>query len=275
MKKLLKRSNTRVRVGKLYYIFKRYKKWLFNRMRFADTYFGELMDYAVFQHKTPLIRKLRNLDMWMQYNKVKNLQVATKKINKIVIYPGETFSYWRLIGKPTRRKGYVEGAILSNGKLDTGVGGGLCQLSNLIFWMTLHTPLTVTERHRHTYDVFPDSNRTLPFGSGATCVYNYIDLQIYNDTDQAYQLIVYLTKDYLIGEWRTASEPDYKYEVYEKEHWITHEYRIGYVRHNIICRKIYNSKNEIVDDQYITENHALMMYQPFLKDSYYNDNSQA
>ena len=45
-------------------------------------------------------------------------------------------------------------------------GGGLCQLSNLIYWMTLHTPLTITERYRHSYDVFPDSNRTQPFGSG-------------------------------------------------------------------------------------------------------------
>ena len=39
--------------------------------------------------------------------------------------------------------------------------------------MTLHTPLQVTERYRHSYDVFPDADRKLPFGSGATCAYNY------------------------------------------------------------------------------------------------------
>lgn len=44
--------------------------------------------------------------------------------------------------------------------------------------MALHTPLTVTERHRHGYDVFPDAERTIPFGSGATCFYNYGDLMI-------------------------------------------------------------------------------------------------
>ena len=63
----------------------------------------------------------------------------------------------------------MEGMILRNGRVASGVGGGLCQMTNLLYWMTLHTPLTVTERWRHGYDVFPDSNRTQPFGSGATC----------------------------------------------------------------------------------------------------------
>ncbi len=123
--------------------------------------------------------------MWMQYNKIVNLKIAVEKLNGIILFPGETFSYWKLIGKPTRGgKGYVEGMTLFYGGFKPGIGGGLCQLSNLIYWMALHTPLVVTERHRHSYDVFPDSNRTQPFGSGATCVYNYRDLQIFNGTDQ-------------------------------------------------------------------------------------------
>lgn len=50
--------------------------------------------------------------------------------------------------------------MLFLGRIGSDVGGGLCQLSNLIFWMTFHTPLTVTERYRHSHDVFPDANRT-------------------------------------------------------------------------------------------------------------------
>lgn len=63
-----------------------------------------------------------------------------------VLRPGEVFSYWKLIGKPARRKGYLDGMVLKSGAFHAGCGGGLCQLSNLIFWMTIHTPLTVTER---------------------------------------------------------------------------------------------------------------------------------
>jgi vancomycin resistance protein VanW len=130
--------------------------------------------------------------------------------------------------------------------------------------MTLHTPLEISERHRHSYDAFPDSNRSQPFGSGATCAYNYLDLRIYNPTKQPYQLNVYLTSDHLVGEWNTITQPQNTYEIYEKDHKITQEYWGGYLRHNLIYRRIFNEKKELIDDQYVTENHALMMYQPFL-----------
>jgi len=202
---------------------------------------------------------------WMQTNKIINLKLALQKVNGIVIQPGETFSYWKLIGHPSRRKGYVEGMVLFYGSFRAGIGGGLCQLSNLIYWITLHTPLEVTERHRHSYDVFPDSNRSQPFGSGATCAYNYLDLQIYNPTDQPYQLNVYLTNDHLVGSWNTTTESKFNYEIYEKEHSMTQQSWGGYVRHNLIFRRVFNVDGELVDDQYVTENHALMMYPPFLK----------
>ncbi len=195
------------------------------------------------------------------------MKVATNKVNGIIINPGETFSYWRLIGNPTRRNGYVDGMVLFYGGFRTGIGGGLCQLSNLIYWMALHTPLKVTERHRHSYDVFPDANRTQPFGSGATCAYNYLDLRIFNPTDHLYQLNVYLTSDFLVGEWKTVNEPSYIYEVYEKDHRITQEYWGGYERHNSIYRRVFSQNKELIADEFITENHALMMYQPFLESS--------
>lgn len=262
--KPVKRSPLRIYLGKKYYRLKRYCDWYFSGRNYASQKATDLLPYVIFAHKTPLMRQLGNTDMWLQHNKVKNLQIASRRINGILVKPGETFSYWRLIGNPTRRKGYVDGMVLFYGKVTAGVGGGLCQLSNLIYWMTLHTPLTVTERHRHSYDVFPDSNREQPFGSGATCAYNYLDLQIKNETDQPYQLIVYLTDTHLAGEWRSNAPPLRKYEVYEKEHWITREYWGGYVRHNIICRKVYTPEDELIDDEYITENHAIMMYEPML-----------
>ena len=229
-------------------------------MELTDTVFL----HPVFKHQTPLLRKLANVDMKLQHNKVKNLQLAVKRLNGVVVYPGETFSYWRLIGKTTRIKGYLDGMNLFYGKVVPGIGGGLCQLSNLIYWMALHTPLTVTERYRHSYDVFPDANRTQPFGTGATCAYNYLDLQIYNGTGQPYQLQVYLAHGDLVGEWRTTNSPDLFYEVYEKEHWITHEFWGGYVRHNSIGRRIYNVDKVLLADEWVTDNHAIMMYQPYL-----------
>lgn len=260
-----KRSKARLLLGSYYFKFKRYLEWYFGNIRFAKQVQSCEFDFTIIKHKTPLLRRLRDVDVWLQYNKVKNLEIAIKRINSTVINPGETFSYWRLIGKPTRRKGYVLGMTLFYGGFKPGIGGGLCQLSNLIYWMTLHTPLKVTERHRHSYDVFPDSSRTQPFGSGATCAYNYLDLRIYNPTDQPYQLIINMDSDNLIGEWKSINEPLYSYEIYEKEHKIIQEYWGGYIRCNSIYRKIFNRDSELLSDELITENKALMMYQPFLE----------
>ncbi|MFA9398631.1 MAG: VanW family protein [Clostridiaceae bacterium] len=128
--------------------------------------------------------------------------------------------------------------LCADGTFKAGVAGGLCQISNMIYWMTLHTSLTVTERFRHSHDIFPDVNRTQPFGTGATCAYPSLDLQIYNGTSSEFQLILYLTKDNLIGEWKSLEPSLNKYEVYEKEHWITSGMFDGYVRNNRIGGKI-------------------------------------
>jgi vancomycin resistance protein VanW len=262
--KPVKRSRLRIFMGKAFYTMVRQFHWYCGNTNFAETRSSSLLYHTIFSHRTPLIRKLKDVDMWLQYNKVENLKIAVKRLDGIIIRPGETLSYWKLIGRTTKRKGYKEGMVLYYGGFKPGIGGGLCQLSNLIYWMTLHTPLKIVERYRHSYDVFPDVNRSQPFGSGATCVYNYRDLQIYNNTDASYQLHLYMDDEYLNGEWRSTDELNNIYKVYEKKHWITHEYWGGYTRNNIIYRNILNQEGSMVADEYISENHAIMMYSPLL-----------
>lgn len=258
------RSKLRVFLGKKYYRLLRYINWYFGDKKYAKIKVSKPLENIIFSHRTPLYRKLKNVDMWLQYNKVENLKIALNSVDGMLIKPGETFSYWKSIGNPTRLKGYKKGMNLYYGNFRAEIGGGLCQLSNLIYWMTLHTPLTVIERHRHSFDVFPDSNRTQPFGSGATCVYNYRDLQILNETNEIYQVNIRIEEEHLIGEITTDIKPYLKYRVYEKEHKITHEYWGGYIRHNLIRREIFDMDNNLIDDEYICENHALMMYEPLI-----------
>lgn len=265
-KKQIKRSKIRLAFGRMYYSLKRYKQWYFSSIKYGKDIFKEKYPYIIFKHNTPLIRKLQKVDIQLQYNKVTNLRLAAKKINGLVIKPGETFSYWKLIGKTSYKKGYLDGLVLCpDGTFKAGVGGGLCQLANLIYWMTLHTPLTVTERHRHSHDIFPDVNRLQPFGTGATCAYNSLDLQIFNGTEKTYQLLVYFNAEELIGEWRSLEPSINRYEVYEKKHSITPGLFGGYIRNNEIHRKVYDNIG-FVKDEYVTENHAYMMYNPYLGD---------
>jgi vancomycin resistance protein VanW len=223
------------------------------------------LPYRCFSHETPLIRNLKNVDMWMQHNKITNLKLAVECVNGVLLRPAEVFSFWRLIGKPTRKKGYKDGMVLVNGTVRPGVGGGLCQLSNLIFWMTIHTPLTVVERHRHGYDVFPDSNRTQPFGSGATCFYPYGDLMIRNDTPHTYQLCARVGAKNLEGEWRISSPPEHRFEIVEKNHEMRGEYWGGFTRHNELYQRKYSLSGDLLSERLITRNTAIMMYSPFLE----------
>lgn len=86
------------------------------------------------------------------------------RLNGIVLQPGESFSFWQLVGRPTRRKGYADGMVLTGARSEAGIGGGLCQLANMAHWLVLNSPLTVTELHHHTDALFPDERRTVPFG---------------------------------------------------------------------------------------------------------------
>jgi len=131
--------------------------------------------------------------------------------------------------------------------------------------MVLHSPLTITEQYRHSYDVFPDVNRKMPFGSGATLAYNYIDLQFKNNTNTNFQLNLFLNETHLNGELLTQDELISNYCIEEKNHEFRQQYWGGYTRHNEIWRKEFNNKKELVTEELITENHAIMMYEPFLE----------
>ena len=267
MKEPVARSDLRLALGGAYYGTLRKLLWIKERSSFTRERCEAILPYSAASHKTPLMRRLRDVDMWMQENKGTNLRLASARVNGIVLHPGQTFSYWYLIGRPTARKGYLPGMLLRNGRAVAGVGGGLCQLSNLIFWMTLHTPLTVVERYRHSYDVFPDSGRTQPFGSGATCVYPYRDLMIRNDTQTTFRLHVTVGEECLEGEWRADRRPEFAYRVVERGHCMKNEWWGGYSRHNELFREVYDTEGRCVDVQYITRNDALMMYSPFLSET--------
>ena len=264
MQKPKKRTTFRIWCGTQYYRVRRHLLWLGGKYKFASVKTKKDLPYEYIHHQTPLLRKLKGADMYLQHNKVRNLKLAVERLNGIVIYPGETFSYWKLIGKPTKRKGYLPGIELFYGQVREGIGGGLCQLSNLLYWMALHSPLTVTERYRHSYDVFPDANRTIPFGCGATCVYNYRDLMLTNHTGYPFQIKLWLDDTCLHGQILGEVRPSFTYEIYEREHYMQLELFGKYSRNNVIARKVYDLDGKPVADEYITENHALMMYEPML-----------
>ncbi|MCB1143658.1 MAG: VanW family protein [Leptospiraceae bacterium] len=266
------RSGIRLALGGFYFRMKRYALWIWNHKQFARTQITDQelekeFPFTVFRHSSPIFRKLSGVDPILQKNKMVNLELAIRKMNLIQLEPGKVFSFWVLVGNPTSSKGYLPGVQLRNGNFFAGTGGGLCQLANLIYWMTLHSPLTVKERWRHSFDVFPDSERTLPFGSGATVSYNYVDLMIQNNTQIQFVLKLYLDSTHLYGEWLSDLELPHTYIIYEDYHSFHGEPYGGYTRRNRIRRKVLDkTSGEELRDELITENHAWVLYNPLLSD---------
>ena len=132
------------RVPMLYPLAVRYHRalrrieWLRSSTAYARERQVDELPIRVKRHNSLLLRQLGETEMWMQHNKVTNLKLACAQVDGLLIRPGETFSFNKLVGNATRRKGYVKGMRLSNGQARPGIGGGICQLANLLHWMVLH-----------------------------------------------------------------------------------------------------------------------------------------
>lgn len=186
--------------------------------RFSRTVSGDRLPFSIIRHRSLLLRTLAGTDQRLQRNKVETLRSACSLMNGILVRPGETFSFWKIIGRPAAGRGFLPGLQLSSGRMVERVGGGLCQLSNLIFWMVLHTHMSVVERHRHGYDPFPDHRRVVPFGSGATIFYNYLDLMFENRTNMTFQLVLEVGDKFLEGEIRASDESRTPISIEERGH---------------------------------------------------------
>jgi vancomycin resistance protein VanW len=231
------------------------------RTSFAAEQSAERLPFTVKSHQSLLRRKLGSLDMRFQENKVTNLDIARRPIDGLLIKPGETFSFWRRVGKTTAAKGYLEGLQLSRGEIKTGIGGGLCQLANLLLWMAFHSPLAIAERHHHSFDPFPDDRRALPFGSGASVFYNYIDLRFFNPTEITFQFRVWLTAEHLKGEILSSEELPLSYHVIEKDHRFVRREGKNY-RSNEIWREVIDKRTgNRTDEELLVRNFAEVKYE--------------
>lgn len=231
------------------------------QVNFASETREDDLKFTCKKHQSLLRRKLGNSDPQLQENKVVNLKIACPTIDGLVIKPGETFSFWRQVGEANAEKGYLEGMQLSRGEVVRGVGGGLCQLSNLLYWMALHTSLKIAERHHHSFDPFPDENRVLPFGSGCGVFYNYIDLRFFNPTDITFQIKLRVTGEHLKGAILSNVEMPHTYHITEKNHRFLRNGEKTF-RENEIWREVIDRRTgNLIREELLVKNHAEVKYE--------------
>ena len=232
---------------------------LFTKEHFAAGLNTVPLPELVKHHSSVITRRLHGVDMQLQENKKINLRLASAKINGIIVNPGETFSFWRLVGEPSKKRGYVDGLIISKDTLDRGTGGGLCQLANLIHWLVLNSPLAVTEIHHHSDALFPDSGRRVPFETGTSVFYKNVDYRFKNTANQPVQLLIWIDGNNLCGELRTTLPFAYKYKITEDNHGYVEEDGVFY-RIIKVYRVILNADNAVIKREMILDNHSRVMY---------------
>lgn len=196
----------------------------FSAERFPKLRLEAPLPALVCRHNSLIRRTLGRVDPVLQDNKAVNLALAAPKINGIL-------------------------------------SGGMCQFSNLIHWMVLHAPLTITEQHHHDqFDLFPDFGRQVPFGTGTSIFYNYLDYRFHNDTEQTYQLLVHTTPTHLCGELRTDAPLAVKYHIAaENERFMREDgvvYRCGEVYRTMVDKTTGN----VLSRELLRRNHARVLY---------------
>lgn len=117
-----------------------------------------------------------NLSNWPRSE---NIRVATKTINGSIIEPGGVFSLNETTGPRTLAKGYKEAGVYINGRVSTGVGGGLCQVSTTLYNAALYADIEILQRSKHSLTV-----PYVPLSRDAAVSYGIQDIKIKNNTDK-------------------------------------------------------------------------------------------
>lgn len=241
-------------------ICKRHIQNVLSSEKFAKTIKKEKLPNIVASHSSHLIKKGKGIDPELQQNKAVNIRLASSKINGIVIYPGEVFSFCKTVGKMTKQNGYKDGRVIERNVIKPGIGGGLCNLGNTIHRIVLHSPMEVTEFHTHSDALAPDEGKRVPFSSGTSVSYNNIDYRFKNTTDQPVQLLVWCEDETLYGELRSKSEFPWSYKLAEENHHFTKEGDKYYRVSRIYKETFDKSTDSLLAKDLIWDNHSEVMY---------------
>lgn len=241
-------------------VLKRHIKDMTGNEKFAKTIQSKKLPNIVSSHSSNLIKRGKGIDITLQKNKAVNIKLSCEKINGIVIHPGEVFSFWKTVGKTTKRKGYKDGRVLVGNRIEPGIGGGLCNLGNTIHLLVLHSPLEVTEFHNHSDALAPDGEKRVPFSTGTCISYNNIDYRFKNNTDQDIQILVWCENEKLYAELRSEREFPWSYELVEENHHFKKENDKYYRISKIYKRVADKVTGEEISKELVLDNHSEVLF---------------
>ncbi len=193
-----------------------------------------------------------------------NVRLTAERINGYILMPGDVFSYDKTVGRRTVANGYKEAGVYVGNKVESGVGGGICQTSSTLYSAALYANLEIVQRTSHSLPV-----AYVPAGQDATIAEGYIDLKIKNSTEYPVKIVAVVTGRNLecrilgvkvpgqtveVSHWRTANfEP-------EVERTVNAEIPKGYKKivekgapgYSVASRRIVKLNGEVVKEEKLT-----------------------
>ena len=145
-------------------------------------------------------------------NRNTNISLAAKSINNVVLLPGEEFSYNTLIGECSAKQGYKPATTYLNGKLSTGIGGGICQVSTTLYNAALRANLEITERKNHSMGV-----TYVPAGQDAMVSIGTSDFKFKNNRSYPIRIVAYTGVGNITCEiYGLKQNPEYDVELFSQ-----------------------------------------------------------
>lgn len=108
-----------------------------------------------------------------------NIRLAVNAINNTVVFPSETFSFNKVVGKRTEKRGYLKAPVIVKGELSEDFGGGICQVSSTLFNAVDNAGLQIVQRFSHSREV-----PYIPPGRDATVSWYGPDFAFKNNYNQ-------------------------------------------------------------------------------------------
>jgi len=193
-----------------------------------------------------------------------NVILTANRVDGYILMPGDVFSYDKTVGRRTAANGYKEAGVYIGNKVESGIGGGICQTSSTLYCAALYANLEIVQRTSHSLPV-----AYVPAGMDATIAEGYIDLKIKNNTEYPVKIRAIVNGRKLTCDFLGVKDPDIKVEIVntttavlepEAEVIENPELPLGYKKilskgakgYRVASKRIVKSKGEIVKEEKLT-----------------------
>ncbi len=110
-------------------------------------------------------------------NRKENIKIASSKFNNLKLNPGDEISFNDVVGEITEETGFKSATVIVGGEYESGIGGGICQVSTTLYNSLILSDLEIIERHNHSRPI-----NYVDLGTDAAVASGYKDLKFKNNT---------------------------------------------------------------------------------------------